>query len=59
MVYALNVDQLQAVELAYIGSGSSVEPGTLVDRYDTWLGSVPEPVDTERAQLLAALGVAP
>ena len=59
MVYALHVDQLAALELAYIGGGADLQPGDLIDRFDTWLGSKPEPVDRERAQLLAALGVAP
>jgi hypothetical protein len=46
------------LELAYISGGAEIEPGTLVDKFETWLVTVPDPVDTERAQLMAALGVA-
>lgn len=58
VVYALQVDQLQALELAYIAAGVDLEPGALVDKFDTWLRAEPAPVDTEKAQLMAALGVA-
>lgn len=58
VVYALQIDQLQGLELAYISGGAELEPGDLVDKFETWLDSEPTPVDTERAQLMSALGVA-
>jgi hypothetical protein len=59
VVYALQVDQMQALELAAIAAGAEVVPGDMVDKFETWLWSEPDPVDTERAQLMAALGVSP
>jgi hypothetical protein len=59
VVYALQVDQLQALEVAVISGGGEIVPGELVDKFNTWLESEPAPIDTEREQLLAALGVSP
>jgi len=57
-VYALQIDQLEALELAYISGGADLEAGSLIDKFETWLNTEPAPVDTERAQLMTALGVA-
>jgi hypothetical protein len=59
VVYAIQVDQIQAQELAVISGGGKLVPGEMVDEFDDWLMSEPPPVDVEKAQLLAALGVAP
>lgn len=59
MVYALQVDQKQALELAVISGGGELSPGDLVDEFDEWLNSEPVVIDREKAQLLTALGVAP
>lgn len=59
MVYALQVDQFQALELAVISGGGELELGEYVEKFDAWLNSEPEPVDHEKAQLFAALGVGP
>lgn len=59
MVYALQVDQKQALELAVISGGGELSPGELVDEFDEWLNSEPEVVDSDKAQLLTALGVGP
>ena len=53
------IDQLQAIENAVISGGREIAPGDMAEKFDTWLESEPEPVDTERAQLMAALGVSP
>jgi hypothetical protein len=58
VVYALQVEQLQALELAYISAGADLEPGVLLDRFDAWLAEEPATVDSETTQLKAALGVA-
>lgn len=50
---------MHALELAIISGGGEVTPGQFVDEFDAWLLSEPEPVDREKAQLLAALGVGP
>jgi hypothetical protein len=59
VVYALQIDQLQALEHAAISGGGEIAPGSMVDSFEEWLSSEPEPVDIERAQLMAALGVSP
>ena len=59
MVYAIRVDHLERLEIALIAAGGDVSPGALVEDYDQWLGSEPEVIDREKAQLLAALGVGP
>lgn len=50
---------MQALELAAISGGGELEPGEMVDKFDDWLMSEPAPVDVEKAQLFAALGVGP
>jgi hypothetical protein len=59
VVYAIQVDQMQALELAVISGGGELVPGEMVEKFDDWLFTEPPPVDVEKAQLLAALGVAP
>lgn len=59
VVYAIQVDQTQAFELAVISGGGKLEPGEMLDKLDEWLMSEPPPVDREKAQLFAALGVGP
>jgi hypothetical protein len=53
------VDQKIALELAVISGGGELSPGELVDEFDAWLNSEPEVIDSEKAQLLTALGVGP
>ena len=51
---------MQAYELAAISAGGGdVTPGDFVAEFNEWLESEPVPVDTEKAELLAALGVGP
>lgn len=50
---------MQALELAVISGGGELVPGEMTDKFDEWLMTEPEPVDREKAQLLAALGVGP
>lgn len=59
MVYALQIDYWQALELAAISGGGELSPGDLVEKFDVWLNSEPEVIDREKAQLLTALGVGP
>jgi hypothetical protein len=59
VVYAIQFEHRQAIELAAISAGGGMVPGELTDEFDQWLLSEPEPVDREKAQLLAALGVGP
>lgn len=59
MVYAIQVDRRTALELAVISGGGKLDPGELVDEFDEWLLTEPEPVDRDKAQLLTALGVGP
>lgn len=59
MVYAIQADQMQALELAVISGGSDLKPGEMLDKFDAWLLSEPPVVDREKTQLLAALGVGP
>lgn len=59
MVYAIQVDYLQRIELAEVAAGAEVVIGNRVDEFDAWLESAPEVIDTDKAQLMAALGVAP
>jgi hypothetical protein len=59
VVYAIQVEQFRELELAIISGGGELTPGEKVDGYDQWLYSEPEPVDHEKAQLFAALGVGP
>lgn len=59
VVYAIQSDQWQAYELAAISAGSEITPGDLVEKFDDWLFAEPEPVDREKDQLFAALGVGP
>jgi hypothetical protein len=59
VVYALQIDHLQRFELALISAGGELSLGELVEKHDEWLYSEPDPIDTEKAQLFAALGVAP
>jgi hypothetical protein len=58
----MRVDSIERHALALIGSGCTDAEFTTevaIDDYDTWLNSEPEQVDTEKVQLLAALGVGP
>lgn len=48
-----------ALELAAISGGGDMTPGDMVDKFDEWLNNEPPPVDVEKAQLFAALGVGP
>lgn len=59
MVYSIQIDQIQALELAVISGGGELVPGEMVDEFDDWLYTEPPPVDRKKAQLLAALGVGP
>lgn len=59
MVYTIQIEQTQALELAVISGGGELVPGEMVDKFDDWLMSEPQPVDREKAQLFAALGVGP
>jgi hypothetical protein len=59
VVYSIQVDQWQALELAVISGGGELVPGEYVEKFDEWLMSEPPVVDVEKAQLLAALGVGP
>ena len=59
MVYAIELDHTQALELAVIAAGGEMQPGELVAKYNDWLLSEPVAVDIETAQLMAALGVGP
>jgi hypothetical protein len=59
VVYAIQVDQIQAIELAVISGGGELVPGEMVEKFDDWLFTEPPPVDVEKAQLFAALGVGP
>jgi hypothetical protein len=59
VVYAIQIEHTQALELAVISGGGELLPGELTEKFDEWLLSEPEPVDREKAQLLAALGVGP
>jgi hypothetical protein len=59
VVYAIQVDQMQALELAVISGGGELVPGEMVEKFDEWLFTEPAPVDREKAQLFAALGVGP
>lgn len=59
MAYAIQADQMQALELAVISGGGDMAPGDMVEKFDNWLHAEPPPVDVEKAQLFAALGVGP
>jgi hypothetical protein len=59
VVYAIQIEHMQALELAVISSGGELVPGEVTEKFDEWLLAEPEPVDREKAQLLAALGVGP
>jgi hypothetical protein len=59
VVYAIQIEHTQALELALISRGGELVPGEMTDKFDAWLLAEPEPVDQEKAQLLAALGVGP
>jgi len=59
VAYAIQLDHIQRMELAVLSAGGAIEPGDLVDKFDEWLTSEPEVIDTEKAQLMAALGVGP
>lgn len=60
MVYAIQIDQTQALELAALSAGGGdITPGEMVDKFNEWLESEPEVVEPGKAQLMAALGVKP
>ena len=59
VVYAIQVDQMQALELAVISGGGGLVPGEMVEKFNDWLYSEPVVIDREKAQLFAALGVGP
>jgi hypothetical protein len=59
VVYAIQIEQIRELELALLSGGGDLEPGDLLDKFDEWLLSEPEPYDHEKAQLFGALGVGP
>jgi len=59
VAYAIQWDQTYELELAVISGGGELQPGEMTDKFDDWLMTEPEPVDREKAQLFAALGVGP
>lgn len=57
MAYAIQVDQIERIEIAALTSGAEIEIGDSLANFDEWLDSEPEVIDNDKARLLAALGV--